>query len=194
MNKKTVRKCLLVLGALLIVLSAGAFVYMRSAEKRSAAENADALRFIESLTADKTDGVKETLTDHRLPVLAYKGRDYAAVLSLEAHAVSLPVLARWDTRAVNRTPCLFSGSPYNGTLVIGGVDRPGQFDFVSKTDIGETVTVTDMKGAVFRYTVYDVRLSKTADAAALTDENADLALFAYTKEHGKYAIIKCRML
>ncbi len=107
--------------------------------------------------------------------------------------MKLPIRASWDKTAVKKVPCVFTGNPYEGTLIIGGIDAEGQFDFVSKIDIGDEVTVSDMKGYVFSYMVSTVKHAKNAKAKTLIDDNYDLTLFAKDKKTGDWLLVRCNM-
>lgn len=84
--------------------------------------------------------------------------------ALRKAIAGLPVRASWNTDYMKKVPCRFDGNPYDGCLVIGGHDSAGQFDFVSKLDKDDLITITDMTGTVFTYTVSVVRHSDNARA------------------------------
>ena len=94
---------------------------------------------------------------------------------------------------MKKVPCVFTGNPYEGSLIIGGVDSDGQFDFIPKIDIGDTVIVTDMKGYEFTYMVSTVKHAKNSKASTLIDENYDLTLFAKDKKTGDWLLVRCNM-
>ena len=77
-------------------------------------------------------------------------------------------------------------------MVIGGADDPRQFGFCDEIDLGVTVTVTDMTGAEFTYTVSRVDRSSSAEASWLTDAQHDLTLFCRDQYSMEYLAVRCR--
>ena len=85
-----------------------------------------------------------------MPVKRYNGQDYIGILEIPVHGVRLPIAAGWDKNSVRKYPCRFSGSVWDGTLIIGaGADH---FSFAERVDAGTAVFVTDMCGRRFAYT------------------------------------------
>ena len=183
----------LFLGCTLLLASLVFFIISMIGYNSITVNTEDAVCFLESVIPERTTGIKEERTNSEMPSVTYNGQDYAAILSLSRLSVKLPIRASWDKTAVNKVPCRFDGSAYDGTLIIGGVDADGQFDFVSKVDIGDVITVTDMKGSVFTYTVSKVKHAKNAKSSTLTDENYDLTLFAKDKKTGDWLLVRCNM-
>ncbi len=188
-----VKNILLWLGILLIASSATVLIICEVGNRQSVADNRDAVVFIEGLLPPRTAGIKEERSNPELSAVEYCGQDYAALIEIPCFSVKLPVCSQWDKSIVNRVPCRFTGNPYEGSLIIGGVDREGQFDFISEIDIGDEINVTDMQGEVFRYEVTIVKHSKSAKLSVLEDENYDLTLFAKDSGTGDYIIVRCNM-
>ena len=184
-------KILCILGVLLILLSAFLFLRVKNDGKNSAEENELAVEYLTALLEERTVGYLEERNTPEMPALEYRGRDLAALLEVPGHGVVLPVLAEWNQRTVNSVPCRFSGNPYDGSLVIGGVDAVGLFDFIPRTDIGDRIILTDMKGCEFRYTVSDVRHAKDGKAKTLQSGSGDLTLFARSAQNGDYLLVQC---
>ena len=90
-------------------------------------------------------------------------------------------------------PCRFWGSVYDSSLVIGGADQQGQFDFCDQIDIGNAVIITDMTGAAFSYTVACVERAARADADWLLSEDYDLTIFAKDAFSLEYLAVRCRL-
>lgn len=156
-------------------------------------KNEEVTAFIEDLLPERTAGIMEERRFTALPVLAYDGRDYAALLEMPVQNVKLPVAAGWDKFGVNTVPCRFEGSPYDGSLIIGGVDRAGQFDFLEKTDVGQELTLTTLKGERFTYTVASVIHAKNSRTETLESGDADLTLFTKTGPFGETLIVRCKI-
>lgn len=186
-------KCIIILGALLLAAAIGIFVYTQIDNKNNAADNKKTVAFLEEILPERTPGIKEDLSNSVMPSYSYKGEDYIALIEIPAHSVKLPVISEWNKKTVNSVPCRFFGSAYDGSLIVGGVDREGQFDFVSEIDIGDEVTVTDMRGQEYRYTVKTVKHAKNAEAETLSNGDYDLTLFAKSRSDGDYLLVRCNM-
>ena len=193
MNKSNiVQKILLLTG---IILLAGSLTFLIMYMISSNGEKVDtekAVDFIKSVIPPKTVGIPEERSNSNMPVVSFDGQDYAALLNVPGCSAELPVRSQWDKRMVKNVPCRFYGNPYDGTLVIGGTDKKGQFDFITKIDIGDTVTVVDMKGYEFSYVVSAVRHADNADAETIIDEEYELTLFAKSNQTGGWVLVRCK--
>ncbi len=148
--------------------------------------------FFEELLPERQNGIMEDRGNPEMPVFEYKGVNYAALLELSGYGIKLPVAARWDIAKLPEMPCRYSGSPYNGSLIIGGSSTDGQFDFLALLDPGDVVTVTDMKGYVFPYTVETVKHMKASDDLLYLNNEYDLTLFARSTDSEDYLVVYCR--
>ncbi len=185
------RKVLLTLGILLIAAGAVITVLNAGKEKKIAIDREEALAFLKERIPSAKKGLKEERATTAMPLLSCEGVDYAALFSYPRFSVELPVAAVWDTDLVRETPCRFTGSPYDGTLVIGGIDSVGQFGFFPEVDIGDTVVLTDMMGYEFTYTVSTVKHAKNSKASTMIDGRYDLTLFAKDNKSGDWLLVRC---
>jgi len=126
-----------------------------------------------------------------MPALELHGADFIALLEIPAYGLKLPVCSMWDKEAVMSYPCRFYGSTYDGTLIVGGYDQAGQFDFFDRIQDGAAVTVTDMTGSTFSYAVALVERSDSAQAEILLDDTADLTLFVRDAQGLEYILLRC---
>lgn len=184
---------LLVIGILLI---SGAVLMMLSewtAAHLHAIDNRETLAFLEQILPERTPGIREDRSNPEMPAAAFGNLDYSAVLAVPRLSVTLPVCNTWSRLNVRRVPCRFGGNPYDGTLIIGGADSAGQFDFLSRLDIGDGITVTDMTGREFSYTVKTVLHAKNARSETLIDVQYDLSLFARMEKSGEVLIARCSL-
>lgn len=181
----------LVLGGALILCSLCLVVFFQIRVHTGYRKNQQAVTQIRALLPEKTLGVAGTNPEISMPVLEIGGKDYAAILEIPAYGITLPVADRWDTKALVSVPARFSGSVYDGSLVIGGNDHARQFAFCDKIENGTLVTVTDMTGAQFTYAVSRVDRAKHAKAQWLQEENADLTLFCRDMYTMEYVAARC---
>ena len=146
---------------------------------------------IENILPEYTHGTPEFYSDPAMPVLSLDGTDYVAVLDIPAFGITLPVQDQWQSNRLSLTPARFSGSAYDSTLVIGGADHSRQFGFCDEIENGAFVTVTDMTGAQFNYTVAKVDRAKHAEIEWLVDKNYHLTLFYRDAFSTEYLAVRC---
>ena len=179
-----------VLGGCLIVLSLAFALLLHLHLQSGTAKMAETASLLGELTGEAMAGSTES--DAAMPVLELDGTDYVALLELPEYSLTLPVANTWDSRALTRCPARFCGSAYDGTLVIGGFDHPDFFGFCEKIGQGAAVTVTDLTGSTFTYTVTRVDRAKHAHAPWLTEDDSDLTLFCRSLFSLDYIAVRCQ--
>lgn len=184
-------KIVLILGCLLIAISFALLIYLQVQTKQAECKNAEIVQIIESIVSDHREGSIDQDREAKMPTLEVNGDDFVALLEFPSRGLTVPVRNTWDKQKVVFYPCRFSGSAYDGTLIIGGYDQAGQFDFFDRVQIGDTVIVTDMTGCVFSYEVSWVERSSSAQAEVLLDGAADLTLFVRDAQLLEYIILRC---
>ena len=177
---------LIIVGVLLMVISAvfliRDFVVRGSADKI----NGRAVNKIEAAFEVTYEAFPEERSNNEMPAFEIDGRDYSALLEVPSYGVKLPILQQWNTGYLKTTPCRFSGSIYNGTLIIGGGAK--QFDFITSVEPGDEIMITDMTGGLYSLKVSEVRHSKSAEAEKL---ESDFPLCLFAKVSDNYLIVHC---
>lgn len=180
-----------VLGFLLILGSLGLLLFSRFQSQQGQLHAQEMVRQIRAVLPDSGAGLPGSYSDPRMPVLQVEGQDVACLLEVPAYGLTLPVAASWDSKLTASIPCRFYGSVYDGTMIIGGSDQPGQFDFFTRLDPGDRFRVTDMLGAEFSYTVQRIDRSKTADYEKLSQGDFPLTLFVRSTYSMEYILVRC---
>ena len=143
------------------------------------------------LLPDRTPGVSGAYSDSVMPVLEINGADYVALLEIPSQSVVLPVADQWNSMGLSNSPARFSGSAYDKSLVIGGVDHPRQFGFCDEIEHDAVLNITDMTGAQFSYIVSRIDRSKHAQTQWLQNEEYDLTLFCRSAYSMEYIAVRC---
>ena len=177
--------CILILGSL-VTLSAS-----RILEDRAQKRNAERVELIFSIIPPQSTGSMESYRDMAMPALQIHDRDFIGVVDIPTFGVSLPIYSTWDAGKVSSFPCRFWGTVYDGSLIVGGADQRGQFACLDQLWNGDTVTVTDMTGSVFTYTVSNIQRSRSAAAEVLLNEASDLTLFVRDAYNLEYILVRC---
>lgn len=186
MKKKKV-SWLLIIGAVLILGSVCMLAAFRIQASMGVRESRAAAEKILALLPERTPG--QIQPDIPMPALEIDGKDYIALLEIPGMGVCLPVAAQQE----DYLPGRFWGSVYSSPFVIGGRDHPGLFDFCSKIEYGTPLTVTDMTGTQFSYTVARVDRAEKAENQWLLDENFDLTLYCRGTFSSEYIAVRCNL-
>lgn len=181
------------LGCLLIVSSMVLLLLLQAKTKQAEHDNAEIVQMMEAILTDYSQGSKDTERQMEMPVLELQDEDFVSLLEIPSYGLKLPVCNDWNKGKVVSYPCRFSGTAYDGSLVIGGYDQLGQFDCFDRIWDGTMVMLTDMTGTVFSYEVERVERSQTAEANVLLSDKSDLTLFVRDAQLLEYIILRCVM-
>lgn len=190
MKKKT--NIFLVLGILLILGSMAWLMYSQIYARHAQTTAKQLTAQIEVLLPERYAAVAEAYANPDMPVLQVKGIDFSALIEVPAFGVTLPVCSEWNTELLHDFPCRFSGSTYSNSLIIGGSDQYGQFDFFTQLDTGELIIITDMLGAEYTYTAERIERSKSADYSRLSSADYPLTLFVRDSYSMDYILVRCK--
>lgn len=186
---------MMIAGAALLIAAALLIFRYHVEKQKNTVDTAAICEKIESILPERTAGVIEEREDTEMPALELDGRDYAGILELSSLSVKLPVAASWEEQDTAYRPAVFTGSAYDGSLVVGGRYESGNFDFVDSLNTGETVTFTDMTGTYFSYTVTRITHTKQVDQDTIRDdaeENGD-DLTLFVKKSGTFLVVHCKI-
>ena len=182
---------LLILGTCLILLSLCCVIVVQLQQHIGAKKCQEVVMEMNKLLPDRTPGVSGEYLDSVMPVLEINGADYVALLEIPAQGVVLPVSDQWNSMGLSNSPARFSGSAYDKSLVLGGVDHPRQFGFCDEIEHDAVLNITDMTGAQFSYIVSRIDRSKHAQTQWLQNEEYDLTLFCRSAYSMEYIAVRC---
>lgn len=182
---------LMVLGLCLILISVSLLLFFQIRLHLGAQHSQRVLLQMNEILPERTQGVPVAYPNSAMPVLEMDSVDYVATIEIPSFGITLPVADQWDSDKLYRSPARFFGSTYEGTLIIGGVDDSQQFGFCDKIEHGAIITVTDMTGAQFTYTVSRVDRSKHAETQWLRSADCDLTLFCRDVYSMEYIAVRC---
>lgn len=180
---------LLILGCGLILVSLCLVVFLGVRRYLGNQTCQSVVATMNEILPERSAGLKGASQNAPLPVLEIDGVDYVALIEIPACDITLPVAGQWNSNALSQAPALFAGSVHDSPLVIGGDSQ--QFGFCSQIETGVLVTVTDMTGAQFHYTVTQIHRSPDAQSQWLTDPNYDLTLFCRDSTSTDYIAVRC---
>ena len=191
--RRKITAILLILGILLILASA-LWVIGSVISQSRAEENREAiLTQLRSLMPEPRRGAPDGRSEPSLPRLSVEGTDFVGILEVTRFDTDLPVGASWDVDAAEKYPCCYWGNPYEGSLMIGGSDGDGQFDFMNQITEGDSVFFTDVTGLRFFYQVSEIHVSDGVSFDVLSALDADLIFFARNTYSLDYTVVCCEL-
>lgn len=145
---------------------------------------------VRALMPETVDRVPDDRTDMTMPMVEIDGLNFIGIIDVPAYGTSLPICESWDPSRLSDFPCRYTGSMYDGSLIVGGRDHSNSFCFIKEITGGDLVYVTDMTGARYTYVVTDIQKTRDVSTAQLTGD-ADLTLFARNSLSFDYTVIRC---
>ena len=191
--KKKSGLILLILGILLTVSAVVGVVIWQVGIHRAAADCEKTLEQIRALTPQSRPGVADDRVNTAMPMLEIDGENYVGIIEVPKFGTALPIAAQWNANRIGRHPCRYTGSIYDGSLIIGGSDNAGQFDFMKLISGGDAVYVTDVTGGRYAYVVTEIHKTDRVSASELSTQTADLVFYARNTYSLDYTIVQCKL-
>lgn len=192
-ESKKITTIVMVLGAALII-AAMATVIIHHVSQNSYRDNVQQIvKDIYELIPDVEDAVPEISSDITMPVMEIDGYDFTGIIEVPAYGKTLPVYGGWQKNKLKRFPCRYTGSIYDGSLIIGASENTGQFDITKLITGGDEVLFTDMTGLRYPYVVTDIYMTKDVSTENLRAQKADLLLFIKSSFGSDYMLISCEL-
>ena len=188
MKKRNIR---IITGISLILMSICFVIVFQAVMKNSSAKSQKVAQKLSALLPERTPGLVDDYRDTAMPVVGIDGVDYVALLEIPAFGVKAPVEDAWEGKMLTTAVGRFWGSAYDRSLVIGGPDYPGMFDFCDDIETGTRITVTDMTGTQYTYTVSKIDRAKHAETQWLRSADCDLTLFCHDVYSMEYIAVRC---
>lgn len=192
---------LMILGALLIAGALSLTLYNRWDESRAEAAAEQVTQQVQEQLppAEETESAAPAPETPdwvlnpfmEMPVKTVGGLDYVALLEIPALEKSLPVLSTWSYPALKQAPCRYTGSAYDGNLTIVAHNYHSHFGDLSSLSAGDAVTVTDMDGNVFSYTVAELNTIPPTAIEEVTDSGYSLVLCTCTYGGQSRFVVYC---
>lgn len=127
-----------------------------------------------------------------MPTVQIDDNAYVGRIDIPSVGLSLPVMSEWSYPNLKLAPCRYSGSAYQGNLIIAGHDYRSHFGPLRSLNCGDRVIFTDMDGNEFTYEVTEIDQLASNDVAAMTDEGDwDLTLFTCTIGGNYRVTVRC---
>ena len=126
-----------------------------------------------------------------LPVQEVDGLRYVGYLSIPALELELPVMEEWSYPNLKLAPCRYTGTPYQGPMVIAAHNYDRHFGRIKELLPDDLVEFTDVDGNTFQYTVAALEQLEPTQTADMVSTDWDLTLFTCTLG-GQYRVtVRC---
>ena len=190
---KGLSKIILVLGIVLFVAAMALFVVSRIAIPNNKDKAEGIIAELYNLMPEVKNGYPDSKGDVVMPSIELDTIDYIGIIEIPAYEACLPVANLWSAKDVNKYPHRFSGSVYDGSLIIGGSDNEGQLDFMKEISNGDSVHFTDTLGNRYTYTVSNIVVTEDVSYEKLSDGEWDIAFFARNSYGFEYTVVRCKL-
>ena len=115
-----------------------------------------------------------------MPVVEIEGYGYIGYLSIPELGLELPVMDQWDYNRLTKAPCRHFGSARTDDLVIAAHNYETHFKHLGELTLGSEVTLTDMEGYSYRYTLQLMQTLQPDAVDAVQHSGYDLVLYTCT--------------
>ncbi len=182
---------LLLFGVFLMLASAALFIFWNINKQNALMDAKEVVKELREIMPETHDEIIDDRVNIALPEMEVNGKSYCGIIEVPAFQTELPIYADWDKRGVSKQPCLYDGSMYDGSAVIGGSDNEGQFDFMQSITNDDIVFITDMTGARYTYKVVKIDKTENASTDELISGEYDLTIFARNTYSLDYTVVRC---
>lgn len=137
---------------------------------------------------------EDTEPRREMPVITISGYDCIGILAVEEFDLTLPVISEWSYKNLQAAPCRYTGSYYNGDLVICGHNYSTHFGKLKQIPVGSRISFLASDGSMYTYEVSNVeQVGPTEIDRMINNESGDwdLTLFTCTTGGRARCAIRC---
>ena len=175
----------LVLGVLFVLASAALIVVEKTDAAQHERKTEEMISEILEVLPSRSTSFKGQSTELDMPVISIDGQDFCGLLEVKKLGIQLPVADHWKLKGSFTSR--YCGSCYEGTMRIGGKG----IDFVIQLDLNDRITIVDLLGQEFSYTVDRIDRANELTKEKMDSFDDDLILFAYLSAERKYVLVFC---
>jgi sortase A len=181
----------IVLGCILIVISAGLFAYNCWVSSRAGQKSKAIVEELENKHPSDTIPDYKLNPDMEMPTITIDGHKYIGTLEIPSLNLKLPIMSEWSYPNLKIAPCRYYGSAYKSNMIIAAHNYNTHFGRLSKLNIGDTVKFIDADKNEFLYSVADLEILQPTDCKAMKDSQWDLTLFTCTIGGRTRVTVRC---
>jgi len=194
MKTKTKIGILFITVGLVALLTAGGLHYKNILEDKKAMEisNRDVPRFLELMPHNEESAPEEVSNEEsKMSELEIDGENYIGILSIPVLSLDLLVNAEWSYPLLKLTPCRYSGSVDENSLVIAAHNYNSHFGKLKNLNVDDLVTFTDAFGVEHSYKVVELETVKPTSVDEVIDSSFDLTFFTCNYNGDARVVVRC---
>jgi sortase A len=157
----------------------------------AAASNPDKTALIAAQTAEAKD---EPAQARQMQTIQVEEESFIGVIAIPSLKLELPVNSAWSYPRLARSPCCYSGSFLDDTLVIAGHSVAAHFRGLRGIKVGANVAFTNAVGNVILYQVVAVETLGSTEVDKLIHNDYDLTLFTCTPGGISRVVVRCNRI
>ena len=119
------------------------------------------------------------------------GYAYIGYLTIPDLNLELPIMAGWDSRRLQISPCRFTGTLRGEDLVIMAHNYTSHFGRLSKLSEGSKIQFMDMDGKLWDYSVAAMDILPAEAVEEMTAGDYDLTLFTCAPNRTHRITVRC---
>ncbi len=190
---KILSRIALCLGVILVIGALALLIITRVSVPQNEKNAKEIVSEMYGLMPDVKNAYPDGKGDTVMPSMELDGTDFSGIITIPLYETELPVCNEWNKDQVGKYPHRFTGSVYDNSLIIGGSDNVGQFDFMKNISVGDYVSFTDTTGGCFSFTVSSIDITDDVSLEQLTSNESDLTFFARNSYGFDYTIVRCKL-
>lgn len=194
MKRNNISRVLIIIGALLIVSAVGLLVFRNVFISSSISKAESVVATLAELVPQVNDATFDDRKNTDMPAVQIDGTDYIGILEAPDFQLKLPICSKSNQPDAKGLPYRYSGSIYDGSLILGGEDCKGQFEFLKTIDERTYLNITDLDGNRYTYKVYSVERASDCDSKILESHECDLTLFGKSTFEMNWIIVRCKIV
>lgn len=133
--------------------------------------------------------------DPPMAIMAVDGNGYIGTIEVPGLELKLPVMAEWSYDNLEISPCVYSGSYFNGDLVICGHNYSSHFGPLRSISPGADIYLTTVDGYSYHYRVDNIETLQPSEHATMVEPTDwDLTLFTCTTGGQTRCTIRCSLI
>lgn len=119
------------------------------------------------------------------------GHSYVGIIHIPSLDIKLPVMSKWNYENLKLSPCLYSGSLKENSMIIAAHNYSSHFGKIKELKSDDEVYFIDMKGYVYAYKVCETDILDGTDTEEMKSGNWPLTLFTCNFSGTQRVTVRC---
>ena len=129
-----------------------------------------------------------------MQTVCLEGQEYIGVIEIPSLSLELPIQKECSDAQLKASPCRYSGSFLNDSMILAGHNYKKHFGSISALQRGDEVVFTDVTGQIYHYAVMEITSLDAYDTEEMQSGDWDLTLFTCNFDGQKRITVRCERL